>query len=349
MTYTLLASAASYLSLFFALVLLIKKNKHISDYYLTGWLVVLCVYIISLAGIQQMPASIGQSVAILHGSFLFLYIKNLTYNTKFIPKDLLYFFPFVIRLSLSIVCPQVIDTKIYTILSSIIYAAFIIGAIVLLRRYNREVKNEYSKIELADTAWLNLLIGGNIFFILCGVIADFIQDFPINRVEIVAFLVFMTVTGVKGVGNSVNFIIQPTEEGEDIVAALREQTSPYSNYGLKDAQARRLAENLKEVMQTQKLYLNQELSLKDLAKSIDTYTHYITLILNSYFNQNFYDFINQYRVEEAERLLLDPSKSNFTILAIAYECGFNSKAPFNRAFKKKNGITPSEYKHTYLQ
>lgn len=349
MIYTLLASTASYLSLFFALILLIKKNKHISDYYLAWWLVVLCVYIISLAGIKEVPKSIGQLVVILHGSFLFLYIKNLTYNTKFLPKDLLYFLPFVIRISLAIFWPEVIDTNIYTILSSIIYAAFIISAIFLMRRYNREVKNKYSKIELADTAWLNLLIGGNVFFLLCGSITNFIPEFPSNQVEIVAFLIFMTVTGIKGVGNSVNFIIPPTEADEDIAAELGDQTSPYSNYGLKDTEAIILAENLKEVMQTQKLYLNQELSLKDLAKSIDTYTHYITQILNSYFNQNFYDFVNQYRVEEAERLLLDPSKSNFTILAIAYECGFNSKAPFNRAFKKKNGITPSEYKNAHVQ
>ncbi|HJD75796.1 MAG TPA: AraC family transcriptional regulator [Bacteroides reticulotermitis] len=348
MIYTILSIAASYLSLFFAFVLIIKKNKHISDYYLAGWLVILGIYIISLAGIEQIPKEVEKTVAILHGSFLFIYIKNITYNTRLNPKDLIYFLPFIITMCLAVFCKSVINTNAYNILSSIVFLAFIVGAIIIMRRYNREVKNKYSNIELADTAWLNLLIGGNIFFLLNSIIANTIPNFPINQVEIVAFFIFMTITGLKSIG-SVNFIIHPTAANEEPEQTSQQQSSPYTNYGLKDAEAEKLATKLKEVMLTQKLYLNQELSLKSLAESIDTYPHYITQILNSYFKQNFYDFVNQYRIEEAERMLIDPAKANLTILAIAYECGFNSKATFNRVFKTKNTTTPSQYKQAHLQ
>jgi AraC-like DNA-binding protein len=66
-------------------------------------------------------------------------------------------------------------------------------------------------------------------------------------------------------------------------------------------------------------------------------------LINEEFLVNFYDFVNKYRVEEAKRLLLDNNR-NYKIIAIAYEVGFNSKATFNRVFKKFTGLTPSDFK-----
>jgi AraC-like DNA-binding protein len=60
--------------------------------------------------------------------------------------------------------------------------------------------------------------------------------------------------------------------------------------------------------------------------------------------QNFFDFINRYRIEEAQRLLTDPPDKKITVLEVLYECGFNSKSSFNTLFKKHTGLTPSEFK-----
>lgn len=98
-------------------------------------------------------------------------------------------------------------------------------------------------------------------------------------------------------------------------------------------------------METEQPYINMDLTLKDLATALDTYPYYITQVLNTVFNQNFYDFINTYRVEEVQRRLSDPQFKNLTILAVAYDCGFNSKSSFNRIFKQKTGLTPSQYKN----
>jgi AraC-like DNA-binding protein len=92
-------------------------------------------------------------------------------------------------------------------------------------------------------------------------------------------------------------------------------------------------------------YINPDLSLRDLADLLGVYPHYVTQILNTLFNQNFYDFVNTYRIDEAKKLLTDSYKSNkVPILTIAYNCGFNSKSSFNRIFKQKTGLTPSEYR-----
>lgn len=96
-------------------------------------------------------------------------------------------------------------------------------------------------------------------------------------------------------------------------------------------------------MDAKKPYLNMYLNLSELAESLNTYPHYLTQILNTIFYQNFYDFINSYRTDEAKNELINPHNNNLTILAIAYNCGFNSKSSFNRIFKQKTGVTPSEY------
>jgi AraC-like DNA-binding protein len=81
-----------------------------------------------------------------------------------------------------------------------------------------------------------------------------------------------------------------------------------------------------------------------LAEETEIPAHYLSRIINEHHGQNFFDFINSFRIEEFKRRLADPHYKNFTLLAIAFDCGFNSKSAFNRFFKKVEGISPSEYK-----
>lgn len=67
-------------------------------------------------------------------------------------------------------------------------------------------------------------------------------------------------------------------------------------------------------------------------------------MINEGLNQNFYDFINYHRVKESERLLREPDSDFKTVLEVLFEVGFNSKSSFNTAFKKINGVTPTQFK-----
>ena len=102
-------------------------------------------------------------------------------------------------------------------------------------------------------------------------------------------------------------------------------------------------ESLLLLMQTSRPHRNPDLRVSDLAGAIHVPTHVVSAVLNREFGLNFSDFVNRYRTREAEQLLLDPERRQFTILSIALEVGFASKASFNRAFKKHTGLTPSEY------
>ena len=85
------------------------------------------------------------------------------------------------------------------------------------------------------------------------------------------------------------------------------------------------------------------LTLNQLAAEIDIPDLTLSQLLNESLGQNFFQFINGYRVEEVKKRLQNPKYSNLTILGIAIECGFSSKAAFNRIFKLHTGVTPSAY------
>ena len=102
-------------------------------------------------------------------------------------------------------------------------------------------------------------------------------------------------------------------------------------------------------MQEKKPYLDLELTIHDISQELKIPRHYLTQIINEKLNKNFYQFINEYRVEEVKRLLQDPAYKKYTFTAIAFEAGFNSKSSFNSVFKETVGKTPTEYRRLNIE
>lgn len=101
---------------------------------------------------------------------------------------------------------------------------------------------------------------------------------------------------------------------------------------------------LKTLMAEEKLYLQPDLTLAELAKNLSIPVNHLSKLINQGMGKNFNDFVNEFRIEEVKRAFNDPSNAQYSILGIAFNCGFNSKATFNRVFKKLTGASPSEYK-----
>jgi AraC-like DNA-binding protein len=70
----------------------------------------------------------------------------------------------------------------------------------------------------------------------------------------------------------------------------------------------------------------------------------LSVLINQYLNQHFFDFVNEYIINKAKEILKNPEKKEVTILEILYEVGFNSKSSFNTAFKKHTGLTPTQFR-----
>lgn len=118
----------------------------------------------------------------------------------------------------------------------------------------------------------------------------------------------------------------------------------YARSGLNDADRQVYLANLNELLTKDKIYRDNELRLSDLAKALNVSSHHLSQLLNEEKQQNFFDFINAYRVQDAqERIAAGQAK---TLLEIAFAVGFNNKNSFNSAFKKHLGMTPSAYKKT---
>ena len=118
----------------------------------------------------------------------------------------------------------------------------------------------------------------------------------------------------------------------------------YERSGLTREEADRDAQRLDTYMLDEKPYLDPDLRIEDVAKALNIKRHYLTQIISEKYNKNFFGYVNEFRISDAQRMMSDKENDGMTILRIAYDTGFNSKSSFNRIFKNVTGLSPSEYK-----
>lgn len=105
-----------------------------------------------------------------------------------------------------------------------------------------------------------------------------------------------------------------------------------------------LVAKIKTAVEKDNMYLDPNLSLTKLAQAVGSNTNKVSHVINEQFHQNFTDYINSHRIERAKELLTEAKHRERTILYIAFEVGFNSKATFNRAFARFSDISPNQFR-----
>jgi len=110
-----------------------------------------------------------------------------------------------------------------------------------------------------------------------------------------------------------------------------------------DAEINMALDILEKGMQEEKWFQNPSLSLRELAKNMNISSNKLSWLLNERIGQNFNEYINHFRLENFKVNVLNPANSHLTLLAVAYENGFNSKTVFNSFFKKIEGMTPKAW------
>lgn len=243
--------------------------------------------------------------------------------------------------------------------------AYVTASLFLLRRYRRSIEDEFSNIEKINLAWLRYLIYG----IAVIWIAVIFGDDSIIFGTTVLFVFFLGFFGIRQTGiftlahppipklqtlpaeeiakeSNIPFYQElPPDKGAnqpEITTTISPKIK-YEKSGLGGEQAAKMYKLLAGCMADQKPFADSEITLAALARTLDVHPNHLSQVINSYEGKNFYDYINFHRVEEFKKLALLPDNRNYTLLSLAYECGFNSKTSFNRNFKKVTGISPSEY------
>lgn len=226
------------------------------------------------------------------------------------------------------------------VIHPMIYFGFSVKKIFL---YRKHVSNFSSTIDSAFHRWLLIFI-----FILALPILGLLSlvFLPFNSLSLV-FLVLGLVTFLIAI--YIATLVKPElfhafPHQMDIPESSEEQKQKYENSTLQEAQKIKYVEKLTAFMDAEKPYLEPELTLAQIAEQVKIPAHSVSQIINEKLDVNFLDFINGYRVKEAQAKLVDPKFDHYTIISIAYEAGFNSKSTFYTAFKKQTGMTPSKYR-----
>ena len=214
--------------------------------------------------------------------------------------------------------------------------------------YSLKINNFYSNTSKINLFWLRLLL---IFLVIIEIslnIAFFTYnpEQKINWFHIIASFFGLMILFMI----SIFSIIQPEILNRRGFLKIEKEQSDvsYRKFRMGEAKEKKYARMITQLMEKEKPYLNETVNLKSTADMIGLTTHQLSMILNLHFKQNFYSYVNKYRIDEAKSLLRNPEYSDYNVLHIAYKVGFNSKSVFNSMFKKFTGTTPTEYRKSSM-
>ena len=233
-----------------------------------------------------------------------------------------------------------------------INVTFFAAALRRFKNYNEKIKTLYSNIKNTDLRITQILIRLCIAIYTLELFSVFLTyyELPFNtelyNVYDIVQLIVLVLIGYDAVSTyKFSATIKQEwkkihlEEGQNINQPIK-----YASSTLTNKQSAKLKKQIERYMDEHEPYLQSQIRIKDLADLTGISSHQISQVLNESFNQNFYEFINTYRVKKAISLIEDPKNLSLTFSAIGFEAGFNSKTTFYEAFKKTTGTTPAQYK-----
>jgi AraC-like DNA-binding protein len=225
----------------------------------------------------------------------------------------------------------------------------------LLRKHKRSIANDFSYTEKIDLIWLRYVIIAMVLVWISVILVHIIGEAYYSNTEsnlgndIIYIMVTLTVFfyGFFGIKQQIIYLAPST--GNPKKSKIEENrvedavSGQYQKSGLKKEESEKLLKSLVQYMEEETPYLDGKLSLKQVALKLNISSNYLSQVINENLQKNFFDFVNEYRVEVFKEKMNDQENKQFTLLALAYDCGFNSKSSFNSIFKKFTGLTPTQY------
>lgn len=232
-----------------------------------------------------------------------------------------------------------------------------------IHRLNALQANSFSDTRGKDLAWCRQLITALIVIVSLDILFSVYElnyppiEWNIGMLPAFAFVGLSAFFAYKGMWQAQilvpEFLLEQQAPAKQPVDKTPETVTPApvarALAGLSEQEIEKLKGRLYEVLEQEKPYLNDSLTLGDLAALIPISDKKLSELLNRHICISFYDLINNYRVETVKQKMRAPEGRQFTLLAIAFDAGFNSKTSFNRVFKQKTGVSPSQYYESCLR
>lgn len=216
---------------------------------------------------------------------------------------------------------------------SIAYASVSIGKLIVLRRI---APDNFSDLKNTGLAWLIAINAAYILVLVTDASLGYLLADGAIKLHHAGAMLSLALT-VFIAGMSVIALRQPVGL-RAIVSRIGEK---YASSGLSDSDLESLAIRLDRVMRERRIYLESDLTLASLAREVGAGRHQLSQLINLKFGRNFYAYVNEFRIGHAKKLL---ERRTFSVLQVAFECGYNNKASFYRAFRELCGVTPTEYR-----
>lgn len=337
--------------LFFAAFLSSSKKGNRKSNLLLAYLSgCLSLHFLNMTLLKQSPhfPNFGPVFGLLYGPLLFHYTQSLVYKKirsygdrwlHYLPAIL--FLIFISLLSTRAISfnSLLIDWATLPIIAHL--SCYLYYAFRLINRYHEALQNLRSSLEKLTLSWLQFII----YSMFCApilVLAEYLLSsyFPEPFRLISESLIYLFVLFLMS-----SFIYNGLKHPELFSGLEKEDLDKKPIYGddyLENVPD--LLKQLEDFMKEHKPFLEAGLSLEALAKKLNVSPRQLSSLINRELKQNFFEYINQHRVEEAKRLLDLPSHTRNRINEIMYDAGFNSKSSFNNIFKKHTGLTPSQFK-----
>ncbi len=310
---------------------------------------------------QSYPWLIGISfpVLFLFGPLYYFYgIILINRDYKFSPKDLLHLVPFLLLALFTLpvlLSPAEEKIKFMSEIDSgkesaaqvvigviqIFHLfAYLIAMQIRLKKYRSNLIDIRAETEKINLTWLYTVTF--FFLVIFGfmLLLLLLWFFGFETVKLYSLIVPILVSIVIYCSGYTALIQNEILFSNDEINRL--EGKKYEKSSLTKEKSEVIKNQLLSLLKEEKIHLDPEVSLARLSKKLEVSSNHLSQVINDNLGVTFFDLINSHRIEESKKMLKE--NQNFTILAIANDCGFNSKSAFNSAFKKFTGLTPSAYK-----
>ncbi len=246
--------------------------------------------------------------------------------------------------------PECFTFKLIAAFSWMIYLFFSLREIVLTKNAMKESRSE---IPASVFNWCSLIVFNFSLIIILDAFSILLNPLHIphllagllDNAGLFVFWLFANLLILKIMISPL--IFTALQQEEELLAESK--IEKYRSSPLTKQDKEKMIGRLEQLMQKEKPWSKPGITIAELAESAGIQARYLSQVINENYNENFYDFINRYRIEETKNRILNASDDKETISEIMYQVGFNSKSSFNNAFKKITGQTPGQFKKTMLK